>query len=256
MTVKQRSAPSAKGIDVVYALGSGTQWGDNEELRYSLRALQANFSDLRQVYVVGQRPAWLGPAAIHIAADDVHRRNKDANIIEKLLLAARHPAIGPHFVRSSDDELLVRPTRFDQMRGRYHGGLHRRRLGDNLWNHRLERTQRYLFTRGYPTHFYDCHLPVPYETRTFRRIAGRAPYATGAGLAIDSLYFNMAREAPVEQLDEKVVYLTKPLESVGDLARRVQGGTYLGYSNQALNEVLQDWLREAFPTPSRYEQVG
>jgi hypothetical protein len=46
-------------IDVVYPLGTGSVWQDNE-LRYSLRSLEKNFPDLGRVYVVGHKPDWLG----------------------------------------------------------------------------------------------------------------------------------------------------------------------------------------------------
>jgi len=70
-------------IDVVYPLGSGSAW-DNNELRYSLRSLENNLLDLGRVFVVGQRPPWL-VEAVHIPMEDTHRHNKDANLIDKVL---------------------------------------------------------------------------------------------------------------------------------------------------------------------------
>lgn len=77
-------------IDVVYKLGNGSRF-DDAELRYSLRSL-SNFRDLGKIYVVGKKPAWI-KNVIHIPAGDPYKSNKDANIINKIILAATHSDI-------------------------------------------------------------------------------------------------------------------------------------------------------------------
>jgi hypothetical protein len=74
-------------IDVVYTLGTESSWQDNE-LRYSLRSLERNFPDLGRVWIVGHKPAWL-TGVVHIPMADVHKQNKDANLIDKILAACR-----------------------------------------------------------------------------------------------------------------------------------------------------------------------
>ena len=107
-------------IDVVYPLGTGSRWNDNE-LRYSLRSLEKNFPDLGRVWIVGHRPAWL-TGVVHVAMDDVHRHNKDANLIDKILAACR-AGVSERFVRMSDDQVFLRPVRFADMKPLHYGDI-------------------------------------------------------------------------------------------------------------------------------------
>ena len=78
-------------IDVVYKLGLNPDWGNYEELRHSLRSL-CNFENLGNVFIVGQKPDWI-QEVIHIPALDSYKRNKDANLINKLILACSNPLL-------------------------------------------------------------------------------------------------------------------------------------------------------------------
>ena len=74
-----------KQIDVVYVLGTGSNW-DNNEIRFSLRSLAKNLKGMGRVFVVGERPAFL-QNVIHIPAKDEFNPNvnADGNIILKVL---------------------------------------------------------------------------------------------------------------------------------------------------------------------------
>ena len=42
-------------IDVVYILGDGSKWGNNE-IKYSLRSLEKYGKNIRDVYICGNKP--------------------------------------------------------------------------------------------------------------------------------------------------------------------------------------------------------
>ena len=42
-------------VDLVYVLGKGSRWQDNE-LRFSLRSVSKNLSNVGQIFIVGQIP--------------------------------------------------------------------------------------------------------------------------------------------------------------------------------------------------------
>jgi len=237
-------------VDVIYPLGTGSCW-DNNELRYALRALEVNFLDLGKVFVVGERPAWL-TRVVHIAMPDLFRRNKDANLISKILVACHHPDVTPQFVRSSDDELLLRPVRFAQMRAYHRGPVCRHRRG-NLWQRRMRRTARYLRQQGRTEFAYDCHLPVPMDTDKFRRIMRQAPYQRSIGLTIDTLYFNSCGLQEHRRITRKLLRLRRP-RNPDKVRRRTRRSVYLNYNDRGLDEGLKAILQETFPNPSRFEK--
>jgi len=238
-------------VDVIYPLGTGSRW-DNDELRFSLRALEANFLDLGKVFVVGECPAWL-TGAIHIPMPDIFRYNKDANLISKILAACHHPDVTSHFVRSSDDELLLKPVRFDELCP-FHRGHVRDRSGRNLWRRRMRRTARYLKRCDRTTYAYDCHLPVPVDTEKFRRIMRKAPYERGIGFTIDTLYFNSCNLADHVRVNRKLLRLRRPAPGLRKLRRRMRRATYLNYNDGSLDSTLKKALRQTFPNPSRFEK--
>ena len=162
-------------IDVVYPLGSGSAW-DNNELRYSLRSLEKNLLDLGRVFVVGQRPDWL-VEAMHIPMEDVHRKNKDANLIDKVLAACR-AGVSDRFVRLSDDQCLLQPRSSGQMQAYHLGPLDQKPAsfwGVGRWKRRLRRTYALLLHEGLPTLHYDSHIPMVYQRDRFVEVMTRWP---------------------------------------------------------------------------------
>ena len=177
-------------IDVVYPLGDGSRWGNNE-LRFSLRSLQRHLRDLGRVFVVGRRPAWL-VEAVHIPMEDVHRHNKDANLIDKVL-AACWAGVSERFLRLSDDQCLLRPVAARDLKAYHLGPLDEKRggfWGFGKWKRRLRRTYGLLLHEGLPTLHYDSHIPMLYQRERFVQVMSRWPYREGLGYCINTLYFN------------------------------------------------------------------
>jgi hypothetical protein len=56
-------------MDLVYVLGSGSRWGDNE-LRYSLRSVEKHLKGYNNVYLVGDKPDWVRNVT-HIPKQDI-----------------------------------------------------------------------------------------------------------------------------------------------------------------------------------------
>jgi hypothetical protein len=57
-----------KPIDIVYVLGTGSNWSDNE-IRFSLRSVFKNLTNIGQIFIVGEKPAGL-KGFIHIDHPD------------------------------------------------------------------------------------------------------------------------------------------------------------------------------------------
>ena len=242
-------------IDVVYHLGTGSK-AKNFELRYALRALEQNFLDLGKVYVVGFRPKWL-TGAVHLPMDDVHRHNKDANLIDKVLLACRS-GVTETFLRSSDDEVLLMPSHLEDLLPLHFGDLKTRKesFWHSGWKKRLRATMELLASRGLPTLHFDTHVPKVYNRESFQRLMAGCDYARGNGYTIDTLYLNqIGLVDPPHMAGEKLT-----LEGSSGLPQHVrqqlQGKRYLGYNDGGLSGGLKQVLKEMFPNPSRFEKEG
>lgn len=91
-------------VDAVYPLGGGSRW-QNNELRYSLRSLEANF-EVRNVYLLSlDKPEWYTGNHIKV----VENGNRLKNVFEKQTIACTHPYISENFLYMNDDFFLLEP---------------------------------------------------------------------------------------------------------------------------------------------------
>ncbi len=237
-------------VDVVIPLGRGSRW-ENRELRFALRAVERNLADLGNVWLVGECPEWCADVR-HIRMPDLFRGNKDANLISKILTACYQPEMSDTFVRMSDDEILLRPTRANALRP-YHQGPIRSPAG-NRWHRRLTRTGRWLRNKGKTDWNYDSHVPVLMDRDRFCRIFSRAPYKQGPGLTIDSTYFNCCGLAEHRRLPRGLrVRLSRRVSDPAVFRRTFQGRAYVNLNDRAVGPTLEAALAELFPRPSRFE---
>ena len=56
-------------MDILYYIGSGSHH-NNQELRYSLRALEAHCRDIHNVWVVGNKPHFLNNNVKYLFVDE------------------------------------------------------------------------------------------------------------------------------------------------------------------------------------------
>lgn len=239
-------------IDVVFPLGSGSVW-QNNELRYALRALERNFLDLGRVFVVGVQPHWLREA-VCIPFADRHKRNKDANLIDKVLAACR-AGVSDTFVRCSDDEYVLRPCHVGEMLP-YHGGelLNRpSKFWSGGWKERLRRTADFLKANGCSTKHFDTHIPTVTNRQLFTQAMARSPYQRGKGFTINTLYLNQAALVDPPMLRGEKCTLEGSVTDKAELLQKLDGRLYLGFNDAGLTPALKEILQETFPEPSRYE---
>lgn len=231
-------------IDIMYPLGTGSCWNDNE-LRYSLRSVARNFLDISRVWIAGHKPDWL-TGVMHIPIPDVHRKNKDANLIDKVLAACR-AGISEHFVRLSDDQMFLRPIRFDNMRPLHSADLTTKtNWGDGSWWQRVKQTRDELVSRGLEcVKSYDTHCPTPYDRDQFVSVATQYDYPAGDGFTINTLYCNAARVSGIPVRGWKYTARAN-CEDIEQIRRELQCKTYLGYNDGGLTDAFKKMLAEMF----------
>jgi hypothetical protein len=240
------------GIDVVIPLGSGSQWDDNE-LRYLLRSIEKNFLDLGRVFVVGRKPDWL-IGVEHIPMDDVHKHNKDANLIDKVLAACR-AGVSERFVWTCDDHLFLRPIRFAEMKPLHYSDLAKvTQWREGTWWNRLRATRDALVSRGMTAWNFDVHAPQPIVRGKFIAAAEAFDYAPPPGMTINTMYFNCAGETGISAWRHKYTAEAACNDAV-KIRQGMQGKTYLCYNDAGLTDAMKQVIEEMFPQRSRFEKM-
>jgi glucuronoxylan 4-O-methyltransferase len=240
-------------VDVVIPLSNKSLWGDGE-LRYALRSLEKNLLDLGRVFIVGHKPSWLTNVE-HIPADDIYKHGKDANLFRKVLMAI-DAGCSRLFIRQSDDQCLLKPMYGRELLPRYANEVKENPDAKDWWA-RMERTREALAERGYPTMFYDCHMPILCETEAFRRAAGEFDWATSPSLCINTLYCNAAGSKATGSIPLTGATLSKhELSGTSDeIVAACQNPERISfnYNGKRIPKRHREALHKMFPERSRFE---
>lgn len=243
----------AEKIDVVYKLGTGCDWGDFDELRYSLRSL-SNFKDLGKVFIVGHDPFWT-KNVIHIPSTDSYRSNKDGNLISKIILACTHEDLSEQFINFSDDQFLIEPVtkqdfEFPIIENKHIEFGSGKKI--NKWQRRLRRTIEALKEKGHRYDCYESHVPVMLNKSDYPTILFSYPYGEDIGMCGNTLYFNS--KGIVGRKNRVIMSrLDRKFSSQSELKRFIGKAKFLNVVGRHVNETFKQYLKNKFPKKSVYE---
>lgn len=252
--------------DVVYVLGNGSSWSDNE-IRYSIRSFEKYFENLRNIVIVGQLPSFLH-GVVHIPCDDRQGLNKDARMALKLLAACKDARVSDNFIFCTDDTLLLSPLTADDFCGWHDGTIKYNALEDRAehkgitdsstppseWFNYVYNTGNELKIRGFTDNNYDrAHAPQPINKKEFIEIISQWDLETNH-YTISNIYNNATRIFKGKQtgLNAKIY------QAIGDddILQFTDGKQCLNYNDRALNEPLKQWLMKNYSEPSKFESFG
>ena len=246
-----------KIIDVVYVLGTGSTWKNNE-IRYSLRSLEKNAKDLGKIFIVGELPKFLTHSIIHIKADDIFNpnQNADGNIITKVLAACADKRLSDDFLFINDDHLILQSVRLSEVPAFHKGDMTTfppETWTLNFWRGRLKRTMEELTKRNLSAYHFDCHTPILFNKKLFPKIVASFPYKEGIGLTMKSLYGNSVYSKTGVRLknEKKTVFQHY---STSQLNARLAPARFMSFNDMGLNKELKLWLDHRFPKQSSWER--
>jgi len=240
---------------VVYVLGSGSKWHNNE-IRYSIRSIQQNLSGYRKIFIVGSDPGFL-TGVIHVPCYDIYRGNADANIIHKILhlIKTTGDQLTDEFVFMSDDQFFLKQVRASDLKLYYSLDMTQVQASyfPNLtWRNRLKRTRDALMAEGKTAYNCDVHIPVLFNKDHFSAVFSSYDYATGLGYTIVSLYANNIPDVSPAKLSGEKAEFFRPMSQT-DIDQLTRSATFLAINDNGLNASMKEFLENQFPKPSKYE---
>ncbi len=257
-------------VDVVYPFYAA---GSNDELRYSMRSMEENFTSLRNIWVIGDKPDWASEEVCHIPYAHPktlpsNEYSKNRNFAEKMLRAAMTSDITTDFVYAADDHYLLRPWSLEDFTKKV---LIREDLNafteDYLnpdtrpwgslseWQTALWNTYDKMMLFGYYGWNYETHTPK--LINKVNLIKTLAQFGIGDGRCMwQTAYFNMHWPTTTgldsEKSDIKAGFYSEvPKE---DMLDRLDRATFLSHNDDGLTEDLRNAIMERFPKKSRYEK--
>ena len=222
-------------MDVVYVLGSGSQW-QNNELRYSLRSLR-NIQH-NNVFIVGDCPEWVENVT-HIPAID-YSNIPQINVADKLLIVANDERISEDFILMNDDFFILKPT---EIRPYYKQTLEQAKEMYKYNDHNYAiavRNTHALYPFGLD---YSLHIPFIFNRK---KLATTTLHLGALPLLLRSVYANQWQIGG-EIMEDCKVSEVSILEEYD--------GTFMSINDSvAKKPELQAFLMDRFPCPSRYER--
>lgn len=211
-------------MDAVYILGSESP-AKNEEIRHSVRSLDRNMADLRDIYIIGENPGFL-PNAKHIPFPDEHTE-KWKNAYSKVLRACKEDSISEDFLLMNDDFIIQEPM-----------------TGADF---------PFFALKGAPggacgPYCYLVHCPI----RLNKELYTKMPFdiEQKACPSPRTFYANFYR-CPPEYIQDPTVNLIMQL---GTFDEQAAGKPFFSFSNTTARDPgFIAWLHSQFPDPSRFE---
>lgn len=243
-------------VDIVYILGTGSQWQDNE-LRYSLRSVHQHLSNYSNIWIVGEWPEWLNknaPGIFHIPATDNSKWQRHLNMKEKIVKACLHPEVSDYFLFMNDDhfftaDVAAAPYPF------YHCGELSAKIATlgpcDTYAVSLRNTMNILYANGFSTLNFDAHCPILYNKERFLSVMEQYDWSINYGYGIKSLYANTEGIIGGYIQDLKISTSLTTAQFVSKL----EGRHVFSIGDAALNSEIKKWFAARYPVPSPWENI-
>lgn len=238
-------------MDIVYPLGTGSLWGNNKELRYSLRSIEKFLIGFHNVFIVGECPEWL-QSVIHIPCRDVNGVNKEKNIFDKIMAACRDPRLSDDFFFMNDDHFLLHAIQASAFPYYYHGSLREKAesVEDVYYGCTLTNTIKVLRARNLPRLHFDVHMPIVYNKYSFMDVVSSYDWTVAWGYAIKSLYCNTLLIRGQQYADLKV----KGQYDRDELQRITAGRPCFSINDYSLVDDMREFIHSHYPEQSQFEK--
>jgi hypothetical protein len=211
--------------DVVIPVREGAR---NEQLRFTLRAIAANFP--ARVLLIGGRPDWAHLERLpSVQGDDGY-----TNQVRAMRIACLSDQVSDPFVWWCDDTYLLHPLAEVPRLARSDWAT-----ATGEWASRMHRARKTLEQRGLPTLNYELHIPMLIDKATMLA-------ALDIGQDMRTVYGNLAGYAIAEVPDVKLRRISDPWP---------EGATFVSTNNATFRK-HRARIEALFPDPSPAESHG
>lgn len=231
-------------IDVVFCLGNGSHWNDNE-LKYSLRSIEKHLKNYRDVYVIGNVPRfqYQNIKFIHIIEKSIYPA---VNIFRKIETACMTDEISDEFLFFNDDHFLLSDFNATRLPYFYKGYLVSQLSNPTDYAETVRNTIAIL---GDSAKDFDIHTPIIYDKQKFRELMVSFDWNKPHGYCIKSLYCNALGIKGVYETDGK---FTKP-KNEDQLRKWVETHKIFSIDDTALTNLVKNRFQLLYPEKSKYE---
>lgn len=240
-------------MDILYTLGKGSAWQDNE-LRYSLRSLEKYGRNVGRIYIVGDWcPPFINREKLTVIECQQPYKDKFKNILYSIVYACEHSDISDEFLLSSDDHFYMQPTDFDE----YPYYIKSEELPSSnclsgykrcLWETRCLLQKHGYGIRNYAQH---CNTHFVKSVLLAHKNIIEESFTLYKGVEATCLMLNiLMSERPFEPTAREDLKIRD--SDPKEMMQALKGRDCFSIGDRAV-EITASVLKEEFPHPSRYE---
>jgi len=252
-------------MDVVYVIGTGSKW-DNNELRYSLRSIDKCGIGLHNVIIVGDElPDFVDPdKVIFFQVPDKPGDSPARNVYRKINHVFSTGAF-EQFLLSSDDHFFIKPTDFDNYPILYKGermpSAGEKGIGDKRYTKTMADTGFWMelhhldmrYFEGHTNKLYSVHAWCYLKSIGLERWMYETTYgiSTNAPMAAAFLKLNrLGYDYPCQyRKDIKLRHLNTPEDW-----KLLEDANSFSIYDSAIKTGVAEFLQHLFPDPCRFER--
>ena len=245
--------------NVIIPLGRGGT-GDNTELRYLLRSIDAHLKNYGRVFLATDcAPDWLSDAVTIVEAGDIYSDNKDANLHRKILRVLDKYEVGD-FVFCADDNCFMQDIAAGAIPTLVNGKPRPNFEGENLskWQKRVKHTLEWADSQGaHLEHHYEVHCPQLFHGAALREKLAKVDYVAQPGLTIYTCWRVLTdtwRDA-LPQAQYKTTMENECGETLAAMTdAQLCARPFLGYNDGGVKCGMLNRLARLFPEKARFER--
>ena len=241
-TVKRRDTAT----QFVWPYFHGAASGD--ELRWSVRSVEAFFQGPTKITIVGDRPPWYRGHVIDQPRIGPCANRGFRDMLAKMQTMGTHPEIDREFVWMMDDIYFLRPVSWDDLETPRAYPWARDK--SNQWQRRKYQSMEALRARGKPQHDYATHLPHTVEQAKLAALFEEYDLRNNT-LLWEVLYGNHYRPTPYgcspffARLQQRY--------TLEDLQRVTEGASVCNHLAQLWTPEMRAFLAGLLPQPASSE---
>lgn len=233
-------------MDIVYILGKGSRWHNNE-IRFSLRSLEKYFN-FGKVFIVGEMPEWM-QGVTNIPCDDKFK-NKLQNARAKYLTAANCSQISNNFILMNDDFFFLKEVKEIPYysRGTSYGAIENHQTKGGYYYEALKRTKARIEGTGFTDEVMDfeIHAPIIFNKEKLKNVM--AVIGDEHICLLRTCYGNLMG------VEHKIVDDFKVAETKQFYKELRKGREFLSTTDSmVVSDEFRKWIWEKYPEPSKYE---
>jgi len=234
-------------LDILYILGAGSRWHDNE-IRYSLRSVE-KYLNINKVFIVGEIPEWM-TNVVHIPTKD-KSINKLINARAKYLAGANNRELSARFILMNDDFFILKQTEIkNYTRGKTEIMIRRHQTMAGYYFKALCQTKNRLDAMGItdPKDF-EVHSPIIFDKEKLKTVI--AMMGENSVYLLRTAYGNMTNLETTKVEDFKACNVR---EFENQLKRKAE---FLSINDAlVICPEFTNWLKVKYPDVSKYELDG